>query len=260
MNLFFTNIISAIFEELEVFFKNNPQIQTSHGFLHVKAVHNHAVKAINCLFPPLPSVTSMEIQAAALLHDVDDYKYFGEENKNKPNARLICIKVGILPDSIERILDMIQWVGCSENGNTVPPVINESKEFFRLIPRWADRLEAVGEIGVVRCYQYGREKNRPLFSKNSPRATTIEQVFELATQERFSKYLLNGGKSEDMISHYYDKLLHIACPPSAIVCNSYLEEANKNSLDELIKICLHYGKTGEVDVDYIIGLEKKLME
>jgi uncharacterized protein len=307
MELCYNDIILAVFKELEFFYEVNTQIKISHGLHHIIAVHKHVVKAIKCVLPQLSPITSMEIQVAALLHDVDDYKYFGKNinnkseqgkegeqgrqggeqgkegeqgkqggdqgkqseqgkqggeqgKQNKQNAKIICSAVGITPNSMKNIIDMIEWVGCSENGNSIPPTIVESKEFFRLIPRWADRLEAVGAIGVVRCYQYGCETNRPLFSKNSPRATTKEEVFACATPERFSRYLLNGGRSEDMISHYYDKLLHIACPPPEIVCNSYLEEKVKKSSEELIEVCLHFGKTGEVDVEYMKNLEKNIME
>ena len=57
-----------------------------------------------------------------------------------------------------------------------------------------------------------------------------------------------------MISHYYDKLLHIARPPPSIVCNPYLEKMAEQSSSELVEVCLRFGKTGVVDEDYIRGL------
>jgi uncharacterized protein len=55
--------------------------------------------------------------------------------------------------------------------------------------------------------------------------------------------IASGGSSDDMISHYYDKLLHLACPPKEIVCNLYLEDQTRK--------CIRFGKTGEVGEDYV---------
>lgn len=281
-----------VLAELETFFKSNPQIKESHGLSHAEAVHDHAVKAIACVVsPPLSAEEAMEIKIAALLHDVDDRKYFptvvtapalprsGENDKENanncreevdrtcadkravtslPNARKICAKAGISADSTARIATMIQWVGCSENGNRVPSEVESSSSYHLLIPRWADRLEAVGRIGVVRCYQYNQERGRPLCSESSPRATSMEEVYRLATPDRFRAYMTNGGKSDDMISHYYDKLLHIARPPPEIVRNSYLEEMAEESAKELVEVCIRYGRSGVVDEDYILALQQNL--
>ena len=58
-----------------------------------------------------------------------------------------------------------------------------------------------------------------------------------------------------MISHYYDKLLHVARPPPEIVRNKYLEDMAKDSSKELVEVCLRFGETGVVDEDYILSLE-----
>jgi uncharacterized protein len=61
-----------------------------------------------------------------------------------------------------------------------------------------------------------------------------------------------------MISHYYDKLLHIARPPRNIVRNPYLEEMAQKSSTALVEVCLRFGQTGVVDEEYILGLMKKM--
>jgi uncharacterized protein len=106
----------------------------------------------------------MEILAAALLHDVDDLKYFDHPKDDKyGNAKLILQEAQVNPSSWDAILLMIDSVSScsSSNGNSVPKTIKESKEYFRLIPRWDDRVEAVGAKGVLRCYQYNQELGRP---------------------------------------------------------------------------------------------------
>ena len=242
----------AVLNAVMQFYSNNPQIKVSHGISHVLAVYNHSVRAVQCHQPRLNSTQSMEIKVSALLHDVDDRKYF-PDNKDQSNAKAILESIDIDFDSQLQILRMISLVGCSEHGNRVPSDIVENEAYHLLIPRWCDRLEAVGAIGVVRCYQYNNEKGQPLFTKNSPRAITPNQVWELASQERFDAYT-NGKESSDMISHYYDKLLHVARPPPDIVRNKYLEDMGVESSKELVEVCLRFGKTGEVDANYINSL------
>ena len=254
-------------KELELFYEANPHIKASHGISHVLAVHWHAERALACLAPPLPDSQRAEIEIAALLHDVDDRKYFSVDVKLEDlesryaNATKICHDAD-LPDSIclRRILQMISWVSCSENGNGIPSEVSDSDAYHLLIPRWADRLEAVGAIGVVRCYRYNQEKGAPLCSSESPRATTSEDVFRLAKPERFNAYLHSGGSSTDMISHYYDKLLHIARPPPESVRNSYLERMAEDGSKELVEVCVRFGQSGVVDEEYILKLEKSFSD
>jgi len=257
---------------LQLFYqKHDDRIKESHGISHAEAVYQHACEAIACHQPPPSPTTAMEIKVAALLHDVDDEKYFPKTKYR--NACDIMEEANIPKLSQEQILAMIDLVSCSQNGNSVPDWIRTEHKYHLLIPRWSDRLEAVGAVGVIRCNQYSLEKGRPLCSKNAPRATTVEQVWALATPERFEAYQSNGGRSissklvvlddddddddDDMISHYYDKLLHVARPPPDIVRNAYLTERAAESSKELVEVCLRYGRTETVDEEYIQGLVKQ---
>ena len=233
---------------VEEFYQANCSIPPSHGWSHVQAVFLHSCHAIACLDPPLTALQAVEIQTAALLHDVDDHKYF-PCHKDHDNARRLLKCTNLSSYSINSILYMISLVSCSENGNSIPPDLNG--RFYLLIPRWADRLEAVGTMGAVRCYLYNQENQCPLASSHSPRPQSLQELWELVTPERFNHYQQTGGTSQDMISHHYDKLLHIACPPKDIVRNPYLERMAEESSQPLVEICLRFGKTGQVDEDYI---------
>jgi len=278
------SIIQRTIKETKTFYQAHPEIKSSHGLQHVLAVYQHALNAIesheqqhihnqqghehsNKTDKPLhhrptqnpPALTKqicMEIQIATLLHDVDDRKYF-DQHTNHENARNIMLQVKIPPSHLVTILEMIQLVSCSTNGNHVPAYIQENCLHHLLIPRWSDRLEAVGAIGVVRSYQYNKEHNFPLSSASSPRPQTIQQVWEYATECRFEAYQ-RSGESEDMISHYYDKLLHISRPPKDLVRNKYLEEMAEVSSKELVEVCLRFGRTVIVDEEYIRGIAEDL--
>ena len=249
-------LTASVFQLVRQFYEFNRQIKASHGWKHVHAVYGHACQAVACHLPSLSSETKMEILVSSLLHDVDDRKYF-PNNSQYQNARKILADTNVSTRSSKNILYMISLVSCSENGNRVPDLISETEQYHLLIPRWSDRLEAVGKIGVVRCYQYNRENNFPLSSSKSPRAQSMEELWDLATSERFEKYQ-ETGNSDDMISHYYDKLLHVACPPKLIVRNSYLEQMAEKSAAALVRVCLHFGKTGTVDEGYLIALSETL--
>jgi isopenicillin N synthase-like dioxygenase/HD superfamily phosphodiesterase len=250
-------VTRRVVKEVQDFYEDNPQIKASHGWSHVQAVYHHACEAVICHKPqPLISRIAMEIQCAALLHDVDDHKYF-PAHEDHENAREILERARVPRKSVEPILYMISLVSCSENGNHVPSEIKESGNYYWLIPRWSDRLEAVGKVGVVRCFQYNHERQRPLSSPRSPRAQSREELWELATPQRFESYQ-ETGDSDDMISHYYDKLLHIACPPKELVRNAYLERMAEESSKELVEVCLRFGKTGQVDEGFIRELAEGL--
>lgn len=262
-------VVERVHRQVETFYQQDhaDRIQESHGIVHVRAVVHHAARAIEChrdAVPPnivISTTMAWQIQLAALLHDVDDHKYF-PHHKNYENARRLMADGGVPTDCVELILYMIGLVSCSVHGNDVPERIIANGEYHLLIPRWADRLEAVGVVGVVRCYQYNVEHSLPLCSITSPRAVTVDEVWRYATPERFAAYQARGGTSDDMISHYYDKLLHVARPPPPDrVRNTYLEQmaaVSSAAGSPLVEVCLRYGRTGQVDETYIRDLARQL--
>lgn len=255
----YTPVLARLVQQ---FYRDHPEIKPSHGWAHVSAVLGHATAAVAAASQrpggaPLDSQTCMEIKAAALLHDVDDRKYFPQHTQYE-NARTVLAAAGVPPESAAAVVEMIALVSCSANGNRVPDHIAAAGAWHRLIPRWADRLEAVGEVGVVRCYRYNQEVGRPLSGPGSPRPTTEEELWRYATPERFEAYL-ESGESEDMVAHYYDKLLHVARPPEGIVCNAYLEKAAEESSAPLVELLLRFGRTGAVDEEFIEELARKCM-
>jgi len=249
-------VIAQAVEKVKNFYTEHPEIKASHGWNHIQAVFDHTNKALLSLEYKLPSMVAMEIKMAALLHDMDDKKYFPHVCSGEyPNAVVVLEILGIATMSRKQIIKMISWVGCSENGNSIPEEVEDSGAYHLLIPRWADRLEAVGSRGVVRCYQYNCEKGQPLSSVASPRPQSEEELWtKYAIHSKLQEYMDRGGTSTDMISHYYDKLLHIAKPPKEIVRNAYLEGTAESSSKDLVEVCLRYGKTGKVDVKHIMSL------
>ncbi|MBQ6898633.1 MAG: HD domain-containing protein [Clostridia bacterium] len=117
---------------------------------------------------------------ACLLHDADDRKLFPETAENNGNARKISEKNGVSGEITERIIDIINSVSFS-SGKT--PESLEGK-----IVQDADRLDAIGAVGIARCFSFGGSRNRPMYEEGD-----------------FS----GESTGESSIAHFYNKLLKL---------------------------------------------------
>lgn len=228
------------------------QIDASHGVKHATAVLTHAQNALNN--SDLGDDERLAVQLGALLHDADDRKYFAHEGL--VNATRILKELegqcGLHPTVSAQVLRMIELVSCSKNGNSFPADCEMNPHL--LWPRWADRLEAIGEIGIVRCYQYTNHTNAPLCTKNTPKPTNAAEVYALATPERFEAYQSGKAVSASFMDHFYDKLIQITRPPAVIVQNKYFEQEMVARCQPLVDVCLAYGRSGQVPVAEIEAL------
>lgn len=91
---------------------------------------------------------------AALLHDADDHKLFNTENN--ANARKFLEENRVPNEEADRICEAINSVSFSSNKGRVPETL-EGK-----IVQDADRLDAMGAVGIARTFAYGGAHGRPL--------------------------------------------------------------------------------------------------
>ena len=241
--------VNNLKQNLKNFFEENTQIDNTHGYEHALKVYNHAKKSLNGI--NLSKEKKIIVLAASLLHDVDDKKYF-PDNIYYQNAKKIISKSNINNKLINDIIELIELVSTSTNKDNIPKYISNNNEYWKLIPRYSDRLEATGEIGIIRCYEYTLKKNNPLFCENTPKPKCESDVWKYATLNRFNNY---NGNSDSMIDHFYDKLLHISKPNPKYVKNKYLEKEQIKRVKPLIEICIQYGLTNEIPIDYINSLK-----
>ena len=94
------------------------------------------------------------VALAALLHDVDDHKLFQTENNE--NARHFLEANGLPEETVEAVIGAIDSVSFSRNQGRVPETL-EGK-----IVQDADRLDAMGAVGIARTFAYGGEHGRPM--------------------------------------------------------------------------------------------------
>ncbi len=130
------------------------------------------------------------VQLASLLHDVDDYKLFGGNAGEYSNAE-IFLKDNKIPDiKIKLICDIISSISFKGTGKQVP----QSKE--GKIVQDADRLDAIGAIGIARTFAYGGSKNRALHIPNEKARDNMN----------FEEYSTSNGTTTN---HFYEKLLKL---------------------------------------------------
>ena len=204
----------------------NPKIDADHSVLHVITVANTGRAALTEFlktrtYLPEELLTSIYIpddvvlrtDTACLLHEVGDTKFADE--KSKPKEELIseildevfiCYP-SYTPEMKNDIINMIDYCTSSKWGDRMP----ENVKIYQLIPRWADRLEATGIIGIARALLYGYSKitkNYPLCEPTDPYPTTLEELVNFASSERYLAYS-KGKPSTGTFGHFFDKLLHI---------------------------------------------------
>ena len=142
-----STIIDKAIEYTRVLFKGNSD---GHGADHTMRVYRNA----QLIMEKYPEADRHVVLLAALLHDVDDYKLFKTENN--ANARTFLEEAGLPTDKIDFICNVINAVSFSKNRGKTPETI-EGK-----IVQDADRIDAIGAIGIARTFAYGGKVGRPL--------------------------------------------------------------------------------------------------
>ncbi len=207
----------------------NANVCKSHGISHALAVLAHSTKALESHEYGISETDKLAVNLASLLHDADDRKFF-PSNTNYENLRQI------ISDQPEQVINltirMVQLVSSSANADSVPPDVI-GKEWM-LIPRFADRIEAIGLVGVERCYQYNKTKAQPLYLPETPRTKSEEEIWTEATIARYNSYV---GKSKSMMCHYYDKLLRLGLFETV---NPYLYKISRERNSITVKFVLHF--------------------
>ena len=128
------------------------------------------------------------VRLAALLHDADDRKLFSTEGF--ANARRFMDSEGILSGIQDSVCSMISQISFKGDGTRVPDTLEGR------IVQDADRLDAIGAIGIARTFAYGGSRGRAM---HIPGEAFREGMTE-------AEYYANKGTS---INHFHEKLLKL---------------------------------------------------
>jgi uncharacterized protein len=130
------------------------------------------------------------IELAALLHDVADWKFHhGNEEKGVQKVRSFLEKQELDSVVIEKIAQIIREVSFKGAGHAVSTSSLEAK-----IVQDADRLDALGAIGIARCFAYGGSQSREIYNPD----------IKPHLHKDFKEYKKSKGTT---INHFYEKLL-----------------------------------------------------
>jgi uncharacterized protein len=175
-----------------------------HGFDHVERVLTLARK-----FSDSEGADRQVVELACLLHDVDDYKLFGEESeKHLLNANRLLKESNIDSSTREEVLEIIRTIGYSKSLSGIRPSTIEG-----MIVSDADMCDAIGAEGILRTHAYNLSKGNAFFDKS---------IFPVANEKSSEEYRKN--KLTHAVQHFFDKLLRIS---SILLTRSGQEEGKK---------------------------------
>jgi len=156
-----------------------------HDWFHIERVYKNALLIAKDTVCDLTVV-----QLGALLHDIADSKFHnGDETIGPKTARAFLEGENASEDIIAHVVNIIENI--SYKGG------NFEKKFSSVeldIVQDADRLDAIGAIGVARAFNYGGFKNRALYNPEIAPVTNM-------TKEEYKK------NNAPTINHFYEKLL-----------------------------------------------------
>ena len=132
--------------------------------------HTLRVYALACRIAQEEGANVALVGLAALLHDVDDHKLSPETAEGKTRAVEFLQRQGLLAEDITAIVRIIDQISFSRN--TLPPDTLEGQ-----CVQDADRLDALGAIGIARTFAFGGSHGRPIHDPAGEDKTTSIQHF-----------------------------------------------------------------------------------
>ena len=173
-------------EQTKAFVKTTlKNAEGGHDWFHIERVYKNAL-----LLSKSETSNDYIVALGALLHDIADSKFHdGDETVGPKKAREFLFSINVDSVVIEHVVNIIENV--SFKGG------NESQTFSSIeldIVQDADRLDALGAIGIARTFNYGGFKNRTLYDP------------EIQPDLNMTKETYKASKAPT-INHFYEKLL-----------------------------------------------------
>jgi len=157
-----------------------------HDWFHIERVYKNAL-----LISKTETVDELIVSLAALLHDIADAKFHnGDESIGPKKAAEFLFKMNVDEAVIQRVTTIISEMSFK---NSIGGKAQERSIEFQVVQD-ADRLDAIGAIGIARCFNYGGFKNRKLYDPEIAPKLNM-------TKEEYKK---SNGPT---INHFYEKLL-----------------------------------------------------
>lgn len=178
---------AAVLELTEVFVRETLEKDSSgHDWWHINRVRNNARR----IAQGEADSNQFIVELGAMLHDIADWKFHdGDLKRGAVVTRDWLTKQEVDEETIARVCDIVEKV--SFKGAKVPDSMTSLEG---MIVQDADRLDAIGAMGIARAFAYGGHANRAMYDPNVPPAP----------HDSFEKYKNSKGHT---INHFYEKLL-----------------------------------------------------
>ncbi len=157
------------------------EFDASHDFAHIERVMKNAEEILG----EEPSANEEVVRLAVLLHDIEDAKYKSDDN---PTVLEILQVIGADDELSKKVLACIESVSFS-GGNA-----KDITSIDGAIVRDADRLDAIGAVGIARTFAFGGARGRKLYDSD-------EMVRGNMSEKEYR------GKETASVTHFYEKLL-----------------------------------------------------
>ena len=161
--------------------------EAGHDWFHTQRVFRNSL-----LIAKDENADVLVVSLGALLHDIADAKFHqGDETVGPKMARAFLNSLEVEKEVIEKVCYIIEHISfknsIGQNKTKIHPI-------ELLVVQDADRLDAIGAIGIARAFHYGGFKNRTLYDP------------EIAPNLELTKEEYKNSKSPT-INHFYEKLL-----------------------------------------------------
>ena len=208
---------SEIIGETIIFVKETLQdAEGGHDWFHIQRVFNNTI-----LISKEEEVDILVVSLGALLHDIADAKFNdGDESLGPKMAENFLVSLSVPKKSINHVVKIIKYSSfkASLTNNKIKKKLFTSKELQ--VVQDADRLDAIGAIGIARAFNYGGFKNRMLYDPSIPPNLNM-------TKEEYK------NSTAPTINHFYEKLLLLKNKMNTKTGKRLAEERHQYMVDYL---------------------------
>jgi len=180
---------AALVEKTIAFIKETlVDAEGGHDWFHTQRVFRNTL-----LIAKDEDVDVLVVSLAALLHDVADAKFHkGDERIGPKTARKFLKSLGVPKQTVRHVVRIVKHVSFKNSLSRSKKKRFSSTELK--VVQDADRLDAMGAIGIARAFNFGGFRNRPLYNPDIPPRPGMSK----------KEYKRSEGPT---INHFYEKLL-----------------------------------------------------
>lgn len=169
---------------------------TGHDWYHIKQVRDLAMRIAG-----VEGGDKEIIELAALVHDVGDHKFYPTKEEGQAVTRKVLEDAGATPEVVEKVMSIVGTMSFSTG--KVP------ETFEGKIVQDADRIFALGAIGIARAFAFGGKKDRLIYDPERPQdfSTTIGHFYEKLLTLKDKLNTKTGKEIAQTRHHYIEKFL-----------------------------------------------------